>query len=215
MTIETFCLGQLDTNSYVVASDGGTECWVFDCPGEPEPMLRFLSSRKARPMGLYLTHAHVDHMAGLNEFRRAFPGVPVFQHQGEELWLADPVANLSTALGAPITAAPAEGFVSDNQQLSMGPWTVHVLHLPGHSPGSVGFWFPSEHELISGDVLFRSGVGRWDFPGCDRHDLRQSLKRITELPDDTRVRPGHGGTTTIGREKASNPYLRSDDPWYS
>jgi glyoxylase-like metal-dependent hydrolase (beta-lactamase superfamily II) len=214
MTIDTFCLGQLDTNSYVVTSDDGTDCWVFDCPGKPEAMLEFLSGQPARPRGLFLTHAHVDHMAGLNDFRRTFPAIPVFQHQREETWLADPAANLSEWMGAPVTAAPAEGLVSEGE-LTIGSWKVQVLHLPGHSPGSVGFWFPSEKELISGDVLFRSGVGRWDFPGCDRDDLRRSLKRITELPDETRIRPGHGGTTTIAREKASNVYLRSDDPWTS
>ena len=111
------------------------------------------------------------------------------------------------------SAAAAQGFVDEGDILSLGGWAVKVLHVPGHSPGSVAYWFESESEVISGDVLFRSGVGRWDFPGCDRDDLRNSLDKLCGLPDATRVRPGHGGSTTIGREKASNPYLRSDEPW--
>ena len=213
MTIETFCLGSLDTNAYVVSVEGESDCWVFDCPGEPELLLSTLSGRNAWPIGLWLTHAHVDHMAGVQAFRQAFPGVPVYQHRLEATWLEDPVANLSAWMGSPVTASLAEGMVDDGQILKLGPWSVKVLHLPGHSPGSVGYWFKGENEVISGDVLFRSGVGRWDFPGCDREDLKRSLQRLCQLPDATRVRPGHGGSTTIGREKDSNPYLRSDAHW--
>jgi len=213
MTVETFCLGELSTNAFVVSGEDSSDCWVFDCPGDPQPMLQALDRRGARPRGLYLTHAHVDHMAGLSDFRRTYPGVPVHQHPLEADWLRDPQSNLSAWMGAPVTAEPAEVLVENGQLLTLGPWTVKVLHVPGHSPGSLAFWFETELEVISGDVLFRSGVGRWDFPGCDRDDLRRSLSKLTILPDATRVRPGHGGTTTVGREKASNPYLRSDEPW--
>jgi len=211
VTVETFCLGALDTNAYVVSVD--ELCWVFDCPGDPGILISTLKQRGARPQGVYLTHAHVDHMAGLNDFRSAFPGVPVYQHELEVGWLADPQKNLSAWMGEPVTAEPAEVVVEAGALLVLGPWTVRALHLPGHSPGSLGYWFESEEEVFSGDVLFRSGVGRWDFPGCNQADLRRSLVELTGLPDSTRVRPGHGGSTTIGKEKASNPYLRSDAPW--
>lgn len=213
MTVETFCLGSLETNAYVVSQEGRPECWVFDCPDTPDRLLDALALRGAVPRGLYLTHAHGDHMAGVTEFRRRFPGVPLYQHRLETAWLADPQLNLSAWIGPPATAEPAEELVADGETLSLGPWRVKVLHLPGHSPGSVAYWFEAEGEIISGDVLFRSGVGRWDFPGCDQGALRRSLEKLCSLPEGTRVRPGHGGSTTIGKEKATNPYLRSDEPW--
>jgi len=213
MTVEAFCLGSLDTNAFLVSDEASGRAWVFDCPDHPQALIASLHDHKLVLKGVFLTHAHVDHMAGLEDLRRAFPGVPVHQHPAEVTWLSDPVANLSSWMGAPVTAAPAEVLVDEGQTLHVGPWTAQVFHVPGHSPGSVAYWFENEGELFSGDVLFRSGVGRWDFPGSSREALRASLARLCTLPDDTRVRPGHGGSTTIGREKASNPYLRSDDPW--
>jgi len=213
MTVETFCLGALQTNAYVVSFPDTPDCWVFDCPDSPEALVQALKEGERQPRGLYLTHAHCDHMAGLETFRAAFPGVPVHQHALEVSWLSDPQLNLSAWVGSPATAQPAEALVTEGQRLSLGPSLVHVLHLPGHSPGSVAYWFEAEGEVLSGDVLFRSGVGRWDFPGCDRGDLQRSLARLASLPDATRVRPGHGGSTTIGKEKMTNPYLRSDEPW--
>jgi len=213
MTVETFCLGALETNAYVVSFPGTPDCWVFDCPDSPGALIEALKAGGQQPRGLYLTHAHGDHMAGLEPFRMAFPGVAVYQHPLEVSWLSDPQLNLSAWIGPPATARPAEGLVADGQTLTLGPSLVQVLHVPGHSPGSVAYWFESEGEVFSGDVLFRSGVGRWDFSGCDQGALRRSLDRLTSLPETTRVRPGHGGSTTIGKEKTTNPYLRSDEPW--
>lgn len=211
--VETYSLGALATNAHVVFGPDGSDCWVFDCPDHPEALIEAVNRRGSHPRGLFLTHAHGDHMAGVEDFRRAFPGVPVAQHPLEASWLQSPELNLSAWYGAPATCSPAEVLVTDGHILSLGPWAVRVLHVPGHSPGSVAYWFETAGELIAGDVLFRSGVGRWDFPGSDQRDLRRSLERLCTLPDGVRVRPGHGGATTIGREKTTNPYLRTDEAW--
>lgn len=211
--METFSLGPLETNAYVVSEEGRPECWIFDCPGSPGELIDRLKRRGASPQGVFLTHAHGDHMAGLTEVRTAFPGIPVFQHVDEVAWLSDPQLNLSAWMDAPVTAAPAEQTLVDGQRLALGSLSCLVLHVPGHSPGSLAFWFERHDELMGGDVLFRGGVGRWDFPGCDRDALRRSLERLCGLPDSVCVRPGHGRSTTLGREKSMNPYLRSDEPW--
>jgi len=213
MTVDAFCLGALDTNAYLVTDETTRDGWLFDAPDHPGALLDAVQERGITLRALYLTHAHVDHMAGVSDVREAWPGLPVYQHTLEAAWLADPSLNLSTVLGAPVTCSPAEGLLHDGQVLTVGPWTVHVLHVPGHSPGSVAYYWPHQGELISGDVLFRSGVGRWDFPGCDLKALQASVARLCALPDDTRVRPGHGGSTTVAREKSSNPYVRHPEAW--
>lgn len=211
MDVEIFCLGNLATNAFAVYD--AADCYVFDCPANPGELIAAVRARGAVVRAVYLTHAHVDHIAGLDDLRAAFPGLRVWVHGLEASWLSDPAANLSMGMGDPVTVAPADGVVSDGELLTVGPWTVEVLHLPGHSPGSVAYHVASEAEVFGGDVLFRSGVGRWDFPGSDGRALRASLERLCRLPDHTRVRPGHGASTTIGREKTSNVYLRSDEPW--
>jgi len=213
MIVETLSLGALETNAYLVWGEGSPDCWIFDCPDSPQDLMASVQRRGLVPRGLFLTHAHADHIAGLTDFRQAYPGVKVFQHALEVSWLADPQLNLSCWIPPAVTVQPAEGLVGDGQILNLGTATVEVLHVPGHSPGSVAYWLRDEGEVIVGDVLFRSGVGRWDFPGSEQQALRRSLDRLCQLPDATRVHPGHGGATTIGREKASNPYLRSGEAW--
>jgi hydroxyacylglutathione hydrolase len=139
MTVEAFCLGSLDTNAFLVSDEASGRAWVFDCPDHPQALIASLH--------------------GLEDRRRAFPGVPVHQHPAEVTWLSDPVANLSSWMGAPVTAAPAEVLVDEGQTLHVGPWTAQVFHVPGHSPGSVAYWFENEGELFSGDGFVSVGGG--------------------------------------------------------
>lgn len=214
MEWDAYCLGDLSTNAFVLKDDSSRRCWVFDCPPDSMGLIQGILGQGREPEAVFLTHAHVDHIAGLDEFRKSFPLVRVYQHPIESSWLQDPQANLSAWMGNPVAVARADEFVNEGQSLMVGAVQVRVLHLPGHSPGSVGYWFPELEALVGGDVLFRGGVGRWDFPGSDRDSLKHSLDRVQELPDSTRIYPGHGGSTTVGREKASNPYLRSEEAWW-
>ncbi len=143
--IVSFPLGPYETNCYVVRSPGGQirtpsgleACWVADLGMQPEPLLDYLGRESLEPVVIVLTHCHVDHIAGLFEARSRFPGVPIWVHPDEALWLSDPMLNLSAAAGIPVTAPDADRLITHAEVLDLldQPWEVR--HTPGHSPGSV------------------------------------------------------------------------------
>jgi glyoxylase-like metal-dependent hydrolase (beta-lactamase superfamily II) len=208
--LHAFELGRCATNAYVVAPEpgGGDMCWIVD-PGEgPEPLLRFLQGASLRPAAILCTHAHADHIAGIDRVRAVLGPLPILAHPLEASWFEDPMLNLSQFIGEPQSVSGPTDALQDGQVLQLGPLAWHVLHTPGHSPGSVSLWCPRERVALVGDTLFRDSIGRIDFPTSDPDAMRDSLHRVLlALPDDTRVFPGHGPDTTIGRERRSNPFL--------
>jgi glyoxylase-like metal-dependent hydrolase (beta-lactamase superfamily II) len=207
--VEGFALGPFATNCYLVRCGG--EAWVVDVSFEPGPMIERARETGDRITRILLTHAHVDHIAGLAEARRAFPEALVAIHPAERSWLANPELNLSVALGEPFSTEPSEDTLEDGQTLEIGGSTWRVVHTPGHSPGGVTLHCPDAGLALVGDTLFEGSIGRYDFPTSDGPTLFRSIQeRLYTLPDDTRVLPGHGPETTIGAEKRSNPFVRAD-----
>lgn len=224
VVIHAFNPGPWATNCYVVRVDGTNDCWVVDCGIDAQEMLAWVAGEGLSPRALVLTHTHVDHIMGVQEFRAAFPGVPVFVHGAEAGWLEDPERNLTTFLGQPISIPEADSFLVDEQQLDLGPTKWRVLHTPGHSPGGIGLFHDGavrlveagradvrvDRVLIAGDTLFRASIGRTDLPGGSMATLSRSIRtRLYTLPQDTLVLPGHGLYTTIGQERGSNPFVRA------
>ena len=231
VTLHAFELGRCQTNAYVVevATQQGHNqaqnqgqiqavshvqqstpaCWVVD-PGEsPEPMLRFLREKGLKPEAILLTHAHADHIAGVDQVRAMFPKIPVLAHALEHEWFQDPQLNLSLFIGEPVSVSTPTGTLEHAQKISLGGIQFQVLHTPGHSPGSVTLHCVSEKFAIVGDTLFQNSIGRSDFPGSDPDVLMQSIKEVLlTLPGDTAIYPGHGPSTTIDKERRSNPFLR-------
>ncbi len=205
-------LGDYQTNGFVVAAeDDDDACWIVDCGDRPEPLLDAVSSSGRRPVGILLTHCHHDHIAGIDRALARFGPMPIRCHHLEADWNATPMLNLSAFLGAPSTATPPDATFADGDPCPIGPgWSI--LHLPGHSPGSCGFHHAASGTLIAGDTLFAGSIGRIDFPTSDPEAMRGSLRRLMTLSDATRVLPGHGPATTIGRERASNAFLREGEP---
>jgi glyoxylase-like metal-dependent hydrolase (beta-lactamase superfamily II) len=160
---------------------------------------------------IVLTHAHVDHIAGLHDARKRYPKTPIWIHTIEEHWLLDAELNLSAFGQFPTTAPPADRLLEHGETLRLAGVDWDVLHVPGHSPGSIAFYSAAARVVIAGDALFAGSVGRTDFPGCSMETLAQSIREhLYTLPDETIVYPGHGPATTIGRERATNPYVRDE-----
>jgi len=230
-TIACFPLGMYETNCYVLSqSPGGHEakpggheakpsgpdakpggpCWIIDVGYDPDPLLAYINEHRLEPQGVVLTHAHCDHIAGLDRFRSLFPSVEVLLHKDEAAFPQDPTLNLSAFSGDPRTLAPADRLLSGDETLDMAGCSWAVSHTPGHSPGGITLYAEQEGIALVGDTLFAGSIGRHDFPTSNFADLERSIRdKLYTLPDATRVLPGHGPTTTIGHEKTTNPFVRA------
>jgi glyoxylase-like metal-dependent hydrolase (beta-lactamase superfamily II) len=214
VVVEGLTLGPFETNSYVVyrksAPGGPGTCWVIDPSFGPGPLIRRVKELGLKPELLVLTHAHVDHIAGVDEVLRAFPGLPVVVHAAEEAWLSDPMLNLGAMGGLPITCRGPDRLLNEGDTLTLDGTRWLVLHTPGHSPGGITLYQPESGVAIVGDTLFAGSVGRTDFPGSDPETLESSIRtKLYRLPPETVIFPGHGPESTIGREMRTNPFVRA------
>ena len=156
---------------------------------------------------IWLTHAHLDHVAGVSEAVER-TGAPVWLHP-DDRFLYEAAPQQGAAFGVPIDPLPApDRELRPGENLALGDLKIEVLHVPGHSPGHVAFWIPAARAVFSGDCLFAGSIGRTDLPGGDYETLMASIgKELLPLGDDVAVYSGHGPLTTIGEEKATNPFL--------
>lgn len=207
MKLWTYPLGPFQANTYVLSTEEG-EGIVIDPGMDPQPLLEYIDSLRIK--AILLTHAHLDHIGGLEQVRQ-LTKAPVYIHDLEADWLFDPVMNGSANLpflGGPIRCQPRDEGFKDGEILQLAGLSIQVIHTPGHSPGSVSFYLKDEGILISGDALFAGSIGRTDLPGGDYPTLIRSIKeKLLVLPPETKVFPGHGPETTIGDEKRYNPFV--------
>jgi hydroxyacylglutathione hydrolase len=220
--IAGFPAGAWGTNCYVVATGQGAECVVVD-PGQEAAATvdEVVRENNLKPVAVLLTHGHIDHMWSVLPVCGSYEAT-AYIHPGDRHLLADPMAGISpeTAqmlLGGSYTFAEPDDVaeLADGSGLELAGLTLTVDHTPGHTEGSVTFTTPYDGPedvskvLFSGDVLFAGSIGRTDLPGGDHQVMLHTLAtKILPMDDDIVVLPGHGGQTTIGREKATNPYLQ-------
>jgi hydroxyacylglutathione hydrolase len=209
-----------DTNCWVVAPGPGQECVVVDPGvGVADVLDEVLREHRLRPVAVLVTHGHVDHVFSVAPVCNA-RGIPAYVHGEDRYRLADPVAELGPQLAAALAGVldwtePDDVLpLTDGVRLQLAGLDVTVDHAPGHTEGSVLFRLPGSGDepplCLSGDVLFRGSVGRTDLAGGDQATMERSLRtKVLPLPDETVVLPGHGGTTSIGTERATNPFLRA------
>jgi len=209
LQIKTFALGDWMTNCYVLHIErSGGPCWIIDAGFAPEPLIDYVRENNLTPEQVVLTHAHVDHIAGLHAIRGVWPRIPILIHHAEREFLTEPALNLSIALDEPLIAPPATDTFEHGSTLTLGDMHFQVRHTPGHSPGGVSLYQHEQGVVFVGDALFAGSVGRTDFPTSNPAELIRGIRsQLLSLPDPTRVYPGHGPSTTIGEERANNPFL--------
>lgn len=211
LEIQRIVCNQLQENCYVV-SDETRECVIIDCgaydANERQAVTDYIRSHRLAPRHLLATHGHIDHNLGNDTIHREFGLSPeVHAADAEELRLLPQKAAELFGIRVDYDLPAPEHLVTDGEEIRFGSHRMTVIHTPGHSPGSVFYHCPEEHAAFSGDTLFRHCIGRTDFEGGSMFQMIQSLRTVCQLPDQTRIYPGHGGATTIGEELAENPYL--------
>ena len=192
-------------NTYVLADEMSGEAIVIDPGGEADAILDLLSRERWQATLIVATHAHPDHVADAARLRSEL-SVPFCLHRGDA-FLLDALPEFCNALGIPrIEAPPIDRALAEGDEIALGDRSLRVIETPGHSPGSVSLHV--EDLLFSGDALFEGSIGRTDLPGGSLPVLLRSIReKILTLPDATRVLSGHGEATTVGRERATNPFL--------
>ncbi|MBN2417443.1 MBL fold metallo-hydrolase [bacterium] len=205
LDIEILQLGMLETNCYIVSDTEGGECAVVDPADDAAYIVSVAEKSGMRIATIILTHGHYDHIGALASLAGA-TGCRAHIHPRDAAKLTDTGRNFSSLLGSPAVYTGEITPVEDGDLISVGTRNLRVIHTPGHSPGSI--CLSGDDFILSGDTLFASGVGRTDLPGGSPEQLTRSIRdKLFALPDATVVFPGHGSPTTIGKEKAENPFF--------
>jgi glyoxylase-like metal-dependent hydrolase (beta-lactamase superfamily II) len=207
MDLRMFTVGMVQENCYLFRRDGSDRAVIVD-PGEEAPrLLGAIDELGVQLEAILLTHTHFDHVGAVAPVAKA-TGAAVWVPELEKPVLSDINSYVPWAEFGPYESWDAEHTVSGGERLSLAGFEIDVLFTPGHSPGHVTYSIPDETAIFSGDVLFQGSVGRVDFPGGDWPTLLGSIRTLVDtLPAETTVYPGHMGVTTLGAERASNPFL--------
>ena len=197
----TIQVGGFEVNCSILSENG--KAWIVDPGQEPSRIIDLLAKKGLEPAAILLTHGHFDHIGGIPGLLEKFPALPVYVHEKDMQMFGHPLNQLPPEY--PSFARPRNLASLDKLEDLDG---LEVLETPGHTPGGVCYHFPEDKLLLSGDTLFAGSVGRTDLPGGDMATLMDSLQKLTALPDDTLVIPGHGMHTRIALEKSGNPFLQ-------
>jgi glyoxylase-like metal-dependent hydrolase (beta-lactamase superfamily II) len=207
MDVRMFTVGPVAENSFLFRRDGSRRALIVDPGDEADKLLGAIDALGVKLDGILLTHTHFDHVGAVAPVAKA-TGAEVWVPRLESFVLADINSFVPWPGFGPFESYDAEHLLDGGERLELAGFEIDVLFTPGHSPGHVTFSIPDEAAVFSGDVLFQGSVGRTDLPGGDWNVLLESIRGLVDsLPPETAVYPGHMGTTTLGAERASNPFL--------
>ena len=207
MIHEILPVGPLQCNCSIFGDEEKSEALVID-PGDDIPQIQqVLDRHNLNVAKIVFTHAHFDHIGRAAQLKES-SGAPTFMHEAEvPIWQSVP--QQMARYGEPADPPAIDEFIKEGDKIEFGGAEFQILFTPGHSPGSVSLYIPSENKIVGGDVLFQGSVGRTDLPGADHQTLLHSIKtHFLPLDDSVTVIPGHGPLTSIGQERGWNPFLQ-------
>lgn len=208
LELEMMCLGQMQTNSYIIKNTETKEAIIFDPGDEGERIWQYFRQNQLNLTAVCLTHGHFDHIMALPYLLEKKPELKIYLHEDEAEVLADPNLNLSSMMGWNLSLK-ANCLVKDGEEVEILGTKMKCIHVPGHTKGGVCYYFADYGWLISGDTLFQRSIGRTDFPTGDLSALLAGIRtKLFALPPWTKVFSGHTPTTTIEEESRSNPFLQ-------
>ncbi len=202
MILETVVVGSMEVNCYILAQKEGGSAIIIDPGAQSRKIRKVLDKFKLNPVFIINTHGHFDHIGADNDF-----GIPVYVHKLDVPLLKDAQLNMSGLFALPSVVKSEIKILDDNQVIELEGIKLKVLHLPGHTAGGIGLLMekPLKTIVFTGDTLFCNGIGRSDLAGGSPELLAKSIKeRLFVLPDETKIYPGHGPSSTIGQEKRNN-----------
>jgi glyoxylase-like metal-dependent hydrolase (beta-lactamase superfamily II) len=214
MLIHTFQFNHFYQNTYIITDPETLQSAVID-PGcffdtEKQKMESYISDNNYTLNSILYTHCHLDHVFGAAFVYKTYPNIPIYGHKEEKAFIDNAIAQ-SIRYGISMEQPPGiTNYVTEGSTIQIGNMTLYAIHVPGHSKGSLCYYYPTDNVLFSGDALFAGSIGRSDLPGGNHETLIENIStKLLALPGETIVYPGHGEPTTIQAEKESNPFLQN------